>query len=68
MPVMAIHTDTGTTPLDRLRNRLDMRCPECGYVDEEGRWTAATSGSRVTYQHICPSCAAVRQHTFQLDR
>jgi rubredoxin len=65
---MAPDVNAGTTPLDRLRNRLDMRCRECGYVDEEGRWTAATSGSRVTYQHVCPSCAAVRQHTFRLDR
>ena len=65
---MALHANAGTTPLDGLRDRLDTRCPECGYEDDDGRWTAATSGSRVTYQHICPSCAAVRQRTFRLDR
>lgn len=65
---MAHHARAGTTPLDRLRGRLDLTCRECGYEDADGRWTAATSGSRVTYQHICPSCAAVRQETYRLDR
>jgi predicted RNA-binding Zn-ribbon protein involved in translation (DUF1610 family) len=65
---MALDANAGTTPLDRLRSRLDTRCPECGYEDDDGRWTAATSGSRVTYQHICPSCGAVRQRTFRFDR
>lgn len=65
---MSLDGSGGASALDRLRNRLDLRCAECGYEDDGGRWTAATSGGRVTYQHICPSCAAVRQRTFHLDR
>ena len=60
----------GSSLIDRLNSRYegtDLTCPECGYEDDDGRWTAATSGSRVTYQHVCPSCAAVRQRTFRLD-
>ena len=65
---MALSANSGTTALDRFRSRLDLTCLECGYEDVDGRWTAATSGSRITYQHICPSCAAVRQYTYRLDR
>ena len=64
---MSLDTSGGTTALDRLRSRLDLRCVECGYEDDGGRWTAATSGAQVTYQHVCPSCGAVRQRTFHLD-
>ncbi|ADQ68114.1 hypothetical protein GL213_12695 [Halogeometricum borinquense] len=49
----------GETPLDRLRKhyeRTRKRCTACGYVDTDGRWTAATTGSEITYEHVCPSC------------
>jgi rubredoxin len=56
---MAIRGGIGNTPLNRLRDhyeRTRMRCSACGHVDTEGRWTAATTGSEITYEHVCPSC------------
>ena len=52
----------GTTTLDMLRERYNdtrMRCAACGYDDADGEWTAATTGSEVTYEHVCPSCSYV---------
>jgi len=49
----------GTTAFDRLRARLDAEphvCESCGCVDDEGSWTAVTSGARVVYERECPSC------------
>jgi len=43
------------------------RCPECGYVDEEGNWTSHADGQRVVYRHVCPACDASREHTLDLD-
>ncbi|MFB6157625.1 MAG: HVO_0649 family zinc finger protein [Haloferacaceae archaeon] len=59
----------GSTPLDRLRRRYETtetKCPECGYVDDEGNWTSRTDGRRVVYHHVCPSCGAGREHTYRL--
>ncbi|SFR36944.1 HVO_0649 family zinc finger protein [Halogeometricum limi] len=59
---MAVKGSLGGTPFDRLRERYDrtqMRCKECGFHDTEGGWTAATTGSKVTYEHTCPSCGYV---------
>ena len=58
------------TALDRLRahyDDVDLRCPECGYVDEDGGWRATTSGDRIDYRHLCPSCGAVRRRTYRLN-
>ncbi|WP_096393705.1 HVO_0649 family zinc finger protein [Halorubrum trapanicum] len=57
----------GTTAFDRLRARFDGRphvCEECGFVDEESEWTAATTGATVEYRHECPGCgeATVRRY------
>lgn len=62
MACMAISGPTGTTPFDRLRDRLDResrRCPACGHEDAEGRWRADTSGGVVRYTRRCPSCEAL---------
>lgn len=61
--------DNGSTPFERLKNRFDrdMVCSECGYDDEEGEWLSETDGSRIVYQHICPSCGKVRQSCYTLD-
>jgi Zn ribbon nucleic-acid-binding protein len=59
---MATRQSAGTTPFDRLRDRLDRvarRCPACGYEDRDGHWKADTSGGRVRYSHRCPSCNAL---------
>jgi len=66
---MAIRRNAGTTALDRLRSRLeaDLRCPECGYEDAEGEWSARTTGDRVLYRHVCPSCGAIDSLTLRLD-
>lgn len=61
--------DRGTTPFDRLRSRyenVDMRCPECGYEDEDGEWLSTTDGSQVLYRHVCPQCGSVRKRTYTL--
>jgi len=66
---MVPRNNYGKTPFERLRTRYEStekKCPECGYVDEEGNWTSRTDGSRVVYHHVCPSCGADREHVFQL--
>jgi len=66
---MSHHTTGGKTALERLLGRYETtetKCPECGYVDEEGNWTSRTDGSRVVYRHVCPSRDATREHTFRL--
>ncbi|WIV66537.1 HVO_0649 family zinc finger protein [Natrialbaceae archaeon AArc-T1-2] len=60
----------GSSPFDRLRQKLDatgFRCRDCGYVDENGSWQAATSGAQVTYQHSCPKCDAVSTRDLRLE-
>jgi rubredoxin len=56
--------------LDRLKARYDrdLRCRECGYVDEDGGWQARTSGGRISYRHVCPSCGTVEKRTLRLTR
>ncbi|RDI71319.1 HVO_0649 family zinc finger protein [Halopelagius longus] len=59
---MATRNRGGGTPLERLRThyeRTRSRCTACGYVDEDCEWTATTTGRRVTYEHVCPSCGTV---------
>lgn len=59
----------GKSPLDRLRSRYsaaDLTCPDCGYEDEGGEWTAETAGNRIRYRHVCPSCGAIRTRTLRL--
>ena len=60
--------DEGLSAFDRLRSRYDredLMCPACGYQDDEGRWLAATSGERVRYRHVCPSCGNIRSREFR---
>jgi rubredoxin len=59
---MAGRTRSGATAFEDYRLRLDAtsrRCPDCGHVDAESGWRAETTGSRVTYRHVCPACGAV---------
>lgn len=68
---MVARITSGRTPLEKVRRRYegtDKKCPECGYVDEEGNWTSLTDGRRIVYRHACPSCGASREHTFDLGR
>lgn len=67
---MAADRRAGTTALDRLRTHydsVDMVCPKCGYEDTDGKWRSEMSGKRVDYQHLCPSCGAIRRRTIRLD-
>ncbi|EJN60775.1 HVO_0649 family zinc finger protein [Halogranum rubrum] len=67
---MAVDRRAGTTALDRLRTHydsVDMVCPKCGYEDTDGKWRSEMNGSRVDYQHLCPSCGAIRRRTIRLD-
>lgn len=66
---MSIDRGTGTTALDRLGahyDDVDLTCPKCGHEDTEGRWRAKTTGREVHYQHLCPSCGAIRRRTIRL--
>ncbi|NEU58555.1 HVO_0649 family zinc finger protein [Halorussus sp. MSC15.2] len=59
----------GRSPFERLRSRFeetDLVCPKCRYEDADGRWVAETTGDRVQYRHLCPSCGYVRRRTFRL--
>jgi len=66
---MAHENHGGTSPLARMRSRLDetrRTCEECGYEDTEGSWTATTDGRRVTFEHVCPSCAATDRYVVRM--
>lgn len=65
---MSARRTGGSTPFDRVRARYDenLRCGECGYEDTDGEWRATTTGSRVDYTHLCPSCGAVDRRTLRL--
>lgn len=68
---MVTRVTKGRTPIERLRRRYettDTKCPDCGYVDEEGNWTSGSNGGRIVYRHVCPSCGADREHVFRLSR
>ena len=68
---MPTHGSIGRTALERLLWRYEntvTKCPECGYLDEEGNWTSQTDGREIMYHHTCPSCGASRDHTFSFDR
>ncbi|MBX0348200.1 hypothetical protein [Haloarcula pellucida] len=34
---------------------------------ESGRWSSETDGHEIHYEHECPSCGAVREHTLTLN-
>ncbi|UPV98793.1 hypothetical protein M0R88_09635 [Halorussus gelatinilyticus] len=66
---MSHRNDVGSTPFDRMASHMDredLDCPECGHEDEDGRWRVQTSGGRVRYTHVCPSCGAIRKRTYDL--
>jgi predicted RNA-binding Zn-ribbon protein involved in translation (DUF1610 family) len=59
----------GMNPLESLRSRFDdadLVCSDCGYEDHDGSWTSVTSGDRVLYRHVCPSCGSIRKRTLRL--
>lgn len=63
---MSVHR----SPFERLREKFDeseLRCRSCGYVDTEGGWRVTTSGGRVRYQFVCPTCDAVETRELRLD-
>ncbi|PSP99576.1 hypothetical protein BRC94_06960 [Halobacteriales archaeon QS_5_70_17] len=66
---MSLNRLGGRTKFERVRARYEeteKKCTDCGYVDQEGNWVSETDGSRIVYRHTCPSCDAVREHTFEL--
>lgn len=66
---MPARSTVGGTTLERLLHRYEStetKCPECGYVDDEGNWSSETDGRRIVYHHVCPSCRADREHVFSL--
>ncbi|WP_323171088.1 HVO_0649 family zinc finger protein [Natrialba sp. PRR66] len=60
---------THRSPFDRLRAKFDeteLTCRHCGYHDESGGWRVSSSGDRVQYQFVCPSCDAVETREMRL--
>ncbi|WP_135304347.1 HVO_0649 family zinc finger protein [Haloarcula amylovorans] len=58
------------SPMELLKHHYDeteLVCPDCGYEDEEGSWSSETDGREIHYEHECPSCGAVREHTLSLN-
>lgn len=69
-PFTMSRSSNGSSVIDRLNSRyedVDVTCPECGYVDEDSKWTAETNGRRIDYRHLCPSCGNMRTRTVRLD-
>lgn len=57
------------SPFEQLREKFDesdVKCPACGYTDTDGGWRVTTTGSRVRYQFICPTCDAVETREMRL--
>jgi ribosomal protein L32 len=66
---MSVDRPSGPSALDGLRYYLDRaapRCPECGHVDTGRGWQAETSGGRVRYRHVCPSCGATDERVIRI--
>lgn len=66
---MVPSSSIGRSVFESIRARYEdseKKCPECGYVDEEGNWTSETNGKQVVYHHVCPSCKSSREHTLTL--
>lgn len=56
------------SPFERLKNlydETDLKCPDCGYFDEGGEWTAETNGGTIRYSHKCPSCENTQIRTLK---
>jgi hypothetical protein len=67
---MAGRPTSGATAFDGYRYRLEARarrCSDCGHVDAESSWRVGTTGDRVTYRRVCPSCDAVDTRNFRLS-
>lgn len=57
------------SPFEQLRAKFDEsdpKCPSCGYVDDESGWRVSATGSRVTYQFVCPTCDAIETREMRL--
>lgn len=60
---------TYRSPFERLKAKFDEsepKCPACGCSDGDGGWRVVTSGSRVTYQYVCPTCDAIETREMRL--
>jgi hypothetical protein len=57
------------SPFEQLRAKFDdseLECRLCGYFDDDVSWRVTTSGSRVQYQFVCPSCDGVETREMRL--
>ncbi|MFC6907028.1 HVO_0649 family zinc finger protein [Halalkalicoccus tibetensis] len=62
---------TARSPFERVRDRYEnseKKCPDCGYIGEDGEWKSETDGRVIVYQYRCSSCNATRRHVFNLER
>lgn len=67
--VVGGHMSVHRSPFERLRAKFDeseLECRHCGCRDNEGGWRVTTTGSRVQYQFVCPTCGAVETKEMRL--
>ena len=60
---------TYRSPFERLKQKFDEsdpKCPACGCSDSDAGWRVRTTGSRVTYQYVCPTCDAIETREMRL--
>lgn len=60
---------TYRSPFEQLKQKYDEsepKCRACGYVDTDGEWRVQTTGNRVTYQFVCPTCDAIETREMRL--
>lgn len=57
------------SPFEQLRAKFDEstpECPACGCDDADSGWRVTTTGSRVRYQFVCPTCDAIETREMRL--
>lgn len=62
---MSVHR----SPFERLRTKFDeteLQCRQCGAQGDDSGWRVTTSGGRVRYQFVCPTCDAIETKEMRL--
>ncbi|OVE83766.1 HVO_0649 family zinc finger protein [Natronolimnobius baerhuensis] len=62
---MSVHR----SPFERLRTKFDEsepQCRQCGSQPADAGWRVTTSGRRVRYQFVCPTCDAIETKEIRL--
>lgn len=63
-------SDSHRSAFEKLKQKFDeddLKCEECGHLDEEGEWETSMDGSTIRYEHECPSCGATMTRTIERE-